>query len=383
MFMLNVQHSPRFGNANLIPTETTHLATTFAHQIHKPADTFLHSAEKSLKDGADALERLAHQNVSTPHISHSTPSISMPISTPNQPGIIRQEAFTTLQPTTIHQDAFTTLQPKTTPIYNTVGVAPQPVMIQAPAISNPTIIPAPISVTEFQNQAINTAAAFNEKAPPPIILDRAHQIVNDIGIDPTHLTHNNHFEKMSSGAVFKQKTLPHILGAGGLLGTAGITTAAGLGLHSAITGTALTVGAISAGAAAGTGVGATVVGGALAGWLTYAGIRSKKVMNGYRRSLDNIVADLMKPGNENMIAWYLRTKSVSSAKTKARNENAKARAMLNALQKNPNAAAMPIFKIYMRHARNQNKVFLTRNPDYAARLLAEAQRVAAGRIDTQ
>jgi hypothetical protein len=208
--------------------------------------------------------------------------------------------------------------------------------------------------------------------------DKTHQLVADIGIHPGHYSDQGYFEKMSSGAVFNRKSVPLLAWPFGVASVAGLSTATGLLAHSAAAGATGAAFVASTGAAIGTGVGAGVLASLLAVWLGFAGYRSKKVMNGYKQSFNSLMAELMKPGNENMVSWYLRTKSVSSAKKKALKKNKETQDYLEGRKANPDN----VFKIYMRHARNQNKVFVTRNPSYAALLLAEAQRVATGRIDT-
>jgi hypothetical protein len=84
---------------------------------------------------------------------------------------------------------------------------------------------------------------------------------------------------------------------------------------------------------------------------------------------------LMRDGNEDAIRWYLRTVQAGSAKKKARKGNMQTLAMLDDVQ-NPNLVRHPVYKIYVRHARNQNKVFLTRNPNTARTLISEANHLA-------
>jgi|GEM_PF-3463003 len=392
---------PRFGNASssMATTVTSHF---HPHHEHVSSSFF----PNSLKEGAELFEKEfgpvptstpPQTKVSTTYSSHPNPSSQIPMSVQTPEGVVRHNAYTTIQPATIQQDAFTTLHPKGTQFPRTSTFS-YPMTQQAPPAYSPHNNPIHQQAQQpssLQNNAIpqqapppytskiqaQTTTPLSEKNP--LLADKTQQLVANIGIDPRHYSNKGYFEKMSGGAVFSQKSIPLVAWPLGVGSVAGLSTATALLAHPAAAGAAGGALIASTGAAIGTGVGAGVLGVILTSWLGYAGYRSKKVMNGYKKSLNNLIAELMKPENENTVVSYLRTKSKTSAKAKARKANAKTLALLNGdHKKSGNAAASPVFKIYMRHARNQNKVFLTRNPDNARRLLAEANRVAAGHIDT-
>jgi hypothetical protein len=208
-----------------------------------------------------------------------------------------------------------------------------------------------------------------------------------------HYSNQSYFEKMSAGAIYNRKALPVIAaplagtGIAVLATTSGVLSivlakaAAALGTTvPALLAAASTVpqaaGIVTAGTvASATGIGAGAVGGALLCWLSIAGVRTKMVMNKYKQSFNRLADGLMNHENENMVSLYLHTKSVSSAKKKARKKNEKTLAYLEGRKANPDN----VFKIYVRHSRNQNKVFVTRSRKHAYLLLDEANRIAAER----
>jgi hypothetical protein len=203
------------------------------------------------------------------------------------------------------------------------------------------------------------------------------QFMEKMGLKPEDFLSHGYFEKMSSGSVLWRKTGIPIAGTTTAASIIGLATGLGLkGTAAAVAVKGAFIGAgVSAGAAAGTGAGAGVIGSILLGLIIWTSRRTTKVMRNYRKQINQIKHYLMQEGNEDRLGLYLRTKQASSAKTKAKKANAKTLAKLDALQ-NPQMVQNGLYKVYVRYARNQNIVLLTRNPQKARELINKATMLA-------